>query len=111
VNDKALVLCAASMLGLLVWRYWLATQGAIRLRGSLAVWVLVGAAGVCAAASRYLLEEAYAAIAELNPADKASALADRLSPAMHASSAAMVFLAAGAMVLGGLTFAYRRREA
>jgi protein-S-isoprenylcysteine O-methyltransferase Ste14 len=41
VNDKALLLCVVSMLGLLVWRYWLARQGAIRPWASIAVWGLV----------------------------------------------------------------------
>lgn len=111
VNDKGLLLCAASMAGLLVWRYWLAGQEAIRWRGNLVVWALVGAAGVSAVASRYLLNAAFDAVAEVNPAERASALADRLAQAMNAGAAAMVCLAAGAVVLGALTFVHRRREA
>jgi len=106
-----LIVLGAAAVALLVWAWWLVrTQRAPRwLR-----WVAGGVVVVtiaCAGYTLYALAHAFTAVADANPADKASGLARDISHAMTVLAIGCLVAGAGAIPCAYFTLWPRKKRA
>ena len=102
------VICAGSILGLELWRRYLARSHEVPNWVSIATWVFFAIAAALGATTVFMLKRAYDAV-DGHDVESAIRLAESLAYAMNANAASVIALVCVTVLLGASSIFCKRR--